>query len=748
MMTHILNKGDRVIAKYPGYRGRTDGEEKVFFAATVTGLNVDGTVSVKFADGDHGNDLTSTEMFFAPEAAADVGQGGSVFGRYADVAKLSEYFKCTPVVVASTTSVRSSDGMHELKEEDCVIAKYPNYRSHPQEKHVFFTANVTGINATNGTAEVMYLDGDEAGGLLPSEVFFCPDGAPVDVGKSSFALGRHASAEEMRNMFACVAVTITTVVQRAAEAQAQAEAHAAAQAAAQADAARVEAEKAEAQAAEEQRAAAQASAQAEAQAQAAANAEVAAQKEKEEMARVAREAQVAEEAQRAAEEEARVARAAQEADEARRAGILRREAEKVAEALAQAQAAAQAVAQAEAVRVETERRVAHEEFEIARAAEKAEAARAAAAAAAEADAVAAAQEEKRAEEKRAEEKAAAARVAAEKQATADEVARKEAESTRLERERKADVAAQVEAARVAAEERREAEERAVEEVAAAKKAREEAEAAKQQAETNRLAAKAAAKREKKVAEEKARKEKQRARREANAAAAAARNAAAAQIEIDREESLFSFLWGTKVTINFDEFQRAHYPGDLLVGSQKFKEIHDDFVFQALDSDGDGHIDETELPLALIKALDSDGDHKLTKGEMSMERALALFDAWDTNGDGFLDRDEMPQAIIDVAERLSANPPTPSDGVLSFAEFEAAYTVPDELPVAPSTKTAEAVLHLRETLADHPLDSEEGASAVAAAVAAAKEQKKAAEIEKTNPIVDDPIIYYAYWDDEL
>ena len=72
---------------------------------------------------------------------------------------------------------------------------------------------------------------------------------------------------------------------------------------------------------------------------------------------------------------------------------------------------------------------------------------------------------------------------------------------------------------------------------------------------------------------------------------------------------------------------------------------------------------------------------------------------------------------------------------------AAEKAEDEARAA--AEAAKAVLHLRETLADHPLDSEEGASAVAAAVAAAKEQKKAAEIEKTNPIVDDP-----HWDDEL
>ena len=55
------------------------------------------------------------------------------------------------------------------------------------------------------------------------------------------------------------------------------------------------------------------------------------------------------------------------------------------------------------------------------------------------------------------------------------------------------------------------------------------------------------------------------------------------------------------------------------------------VFNAFDANKDGNFDVSEIGAENMKHLDADGDKKVTRGEMTLAKALLLFSALDTDG---------------------------------------------------------------------------------------------------------------------
>merc|ERR1712028_131253 len=55
--------GDKVVAKYGGYRGKA-GSENPWFAATISSVTSETEVAVAYADGDRCNDITADEVLY------------------------------------------------------------------------------------------------------------------------------------------------------------------------------------------------------------------------------------------------------------------------------------------------------------------------------------------------------------------------------------------------------------------------------------------------------------------------------------------------------------------------------------------------------------------------------------------------------------------------------------------------------------------------------------------------------------
>jgi Ca2+-binding EF-hand superfamily protein len=111
--------------------------------------------------------------------------------------------------------------------------------------------------------------------------------------------------------------------------------------------------------------------------------------------------------------------------------------------------------------------------------------------------------------------------------------------------------------------------------------------------------------------------------------------------------------------------------------QSFPEWLMSRLFGSLDTNGDGALDANEIPEALVKhyeSLDhqeSNDDSKLTKKEMAMATALAMFDALDADGDGNLDANELDATVIAGIEKADGDAAN-DNGKLDIAEFVAAY----------------------------------------------------------------------------
>ena len=97
-------------------------------------------------------------------------------------------------------------------------------------------------------------------------------------------------------------------------------------------------------------------------------------------------------------------------------------------------------------------------------------------------------------------------------------------------------------------------------------------------------------------------------------------------------------------------------------------------FDALDADGNGVLDTTEVPsefIALHEAADGNSgndDGKLTASEYgSKVFADASFDALDKNSDGKLDTTEVPQKLIALVEAADGDTGN-ANGALSLVEF--------------------------------------------------------------------------------
>merc|ERR1711934_129981 len=71
--THKLRVGDKVVAKYPPYRGKGDNP---FFAATVDAIDKSqGTASMKYDDGDNSKGVRANEIRYAPHRDTRWGKG-------------------------------------------------------------------------------------------------------------------------------------------------------------------------------------------------------------------------------------------------------------------------------------------------------------------------------------------------------------------------------------------------------------------------------------------------------------------------------------------------------------------------------------------------------------------------------------------------------------------------------------------------------------------------------------------------
>lgn len=88
---------------------------------------------------------------------------------------------------------------------------------------------------------------------------------------------------------------------------------------------------------------------------------------------------------------------------------------------------------------------------------------------------------------------------------------------------------------------------------------------------------------------------------------------------------------------------------------------------ATDKNKDEALQESELGALAFKHLDANGDGAVSREEMSMAKALALFSALDANADGELMAGEVPQAFIDIVENLDGFVEN-NDGKLDSIEF--------------------------------------------------------------------------------
>jgi Ca2+-binding EF-hand superfamily protein len=104
------------------------------------------------------------------------------------------------------------------------------------------------------------------------------------------------------------------------------------------------------------------------------------------------------------------------------------------------------------------------------------------------------------------------------------------------------------------------------------------------------------------------------------------------------------------------------------------------IFAALDTNGDGVVDEKELANATValKKLDKNGDGKITEDEVrpagfrgrggpngaNPEEMVTRLMQFDKNADGKLSKDELPERMQNLLERGD----TDKDGFLSKAEI--------------------------------------------------------------------------------
>jgi len=68
---HLMKVGDKIVAKYPPYRGKSDD---AWFAGTVTTIS-STTCSIAYEDGDSSSDVRFDEVLYAPSRDAKWGKG-------------------------------------------------------------------------------------------------------------------------------------------------------------------------------------------------------------------------------------------------------------------------------------------------------------------------------------------------------------------------------------------------------------------------------------------------------------------------------------------------------------------------------------------------------------------------------------------------------------------------------------------------------------------------------------------------
>lgn len=102
MSVHLLQPGDEVVAKYSGFRGKSDNP---WFAGTVEAVNGD-RCTIQYEDGDRSEDVMEDEVMYAPGRHARWGKGQH---RGNDMLPSP----CTPVTFAhkqdSSTKMSSSE---------------------------------------------------------------------------------------------------------------------------------------------------------------------------------------------------------------------------------------------------------------------------------------------------------------------------------------------------------------------------------------------------------------------------------------------------------------------------------------------------------------------------------------------------------------------------------------------------------------------------------------------------------------
>ncbi len=105
------------------------------------------------------------------------------------------------------------------------------------------------------------------------------------------------------------------------------------------------------------------------------------------------------------------------------------------------------------------------------------------------------------------------------------------------------------------------------------------------------------------------------------------------------------------------------------------------TFDALDVDGSGEIDETDLEALRAErfaAIDTDGDGSVTEDEFiakaqsdAVERAVRMFARLDADGDGLLSRDALEgRGGPAMSGRLLRHADADGSGGVSAEEFEA------------------------------------------------------------------------------